>query len=90
MAGLNRDGVRMARNSRFLPNDGKMMAVDISAEPTLSSGTPRQLFDTGVGRATFDAEEYGVTADGKRFLLLKYLREEEPEKPCLCVRTPSS
>jgi Tol biopolymer transport system component len=65
----------------FLSNDGKMMAVDISTEPTLSSGAPRQLFETGVGRASFDAEEYGVTGDGKRFLLLKAQQSQEAAEP---------
>jgi Tol biopolymer transport system component len=56
----------------FLSPDGKMMSVDVISEPTLSSGTPRPLFDTGIAAPSFDSEEY-ATVDGKRFLLLKLM-----------------
>jgi hypothetical protein len=39
----------------FLNPDGKMMSVDIIPEPTLSSGTPRPLFDTGIAALSFDS-----------------------------------
>ena len=71
----------------FMASDGKIMAVDITTEPTLSSGTPHVLFDTGLGRASFDGEDYGVTPDGKRFLLFKPLPDQEVEPPRLRPHT---
>jgi Tol biopolymer transport system component len=71
----------------FVAGDGKMMAVDVTTEPTLSSGTPKLLFDTGLGRASFDGEDYGVTPDGKRFLLFKPLPDQEAEPPRLRPHT---
>jgi hypothetical protein len=57
----------------YLSSDGKMMAVDVIASPSLSSGTPHPLFDTGLTNISFDGDNYAVTADGQRFLLLKPL-----------------
>jgi hypothetical protein len=48
------------------------MSVDVTTEPALSSNTPVLLFDTGIASPSFDSEEY-ATADGKRFLLLKFI-----------------
>jgi Tol biopolymer transport system component len=75
------------RELYFITNDGKMMAVDVITEPALSSGTPRLLFDTGLGRASFDGEDYAVTPDGKRFLLLKPLPDQQTEPPRLRPHT---
>ena len=56
--------------------DGKMMAVDISGNAELETGRPQVLFDTGlVVDPTND--QYDVTADGERFLVLKPLPEAE-------------
>jgi len=64
----------------YLSLDGKMMSVDVSAEPTLSSGTPRPIFDAGIAAPSFDSEEY-ATADGKQFLLLKLQPAEKTTAP---------
>jgi hypothetical protein len=45
-----------------------MMAVDISAGPTLEPGVPRRLFETNVN-ATSSFHNYAVTRDGQRFLI---------------------
>jgi hypothetical protein len=50
-----------------------LMAVDITAGATIDSGTPRALFNTGIPNPSFDGDQYGVTADGQRFFLLKVL-----------------
>ncbi len=65
-----------ARNGRELfyrnENGDKMMAVDITTEPTFRAGNPRLLFEGlyqgGIGgnRAFYD-----VTPDGQRFLMLQ-------------------
>ena len=54
----------------YLSPDGKMMAVDIKADTRIESGIPRMLFDTELNVAP-TLDQYAVTADGQRFLLLK-------------------
>ncbi len=54
----------------YLDLDGKMMAVDIGGNTTLEPGIPHELFDSGLFvDPTLD--NYAVTPDGKRFLILK-------------------
>ncbi len=36
----------MGKSCFFISPDGKMMAVDVSTNPTFQSGTPHALFDT--------------------------------------------
>ncbi len=54
----------------FYRNGDKMMAVDITTEPSFNAGTPRLLFEgryVSLGaRAAYD-----VTPDGQRFLMIK-------------------
>ena len=54
----------------YLAPDGKMMAVDMSLGSKLDSGVPRVLFDTGLVVNQVQ-DQYRVTPDGQRFLLLK-------------------
>jgi eukaryotic-like serine/threonine-protein kinase len=61
------------RNGRelFYRSGDKMMAVDITTQPSFAAGKPRMLFagryvSTG---ATFP--NYDVSPDGQRFLILK-------------------
>jgi len=59
----------------YLAGDGKMMAVDMSVvNGRIDSGSPRVLFETGLSVDT-NRDQYAVTADGQRFLLLKPLGE---------------
>jgi eukaryotic-like serine/threonine-protein kinase len=58
----------------YLAGDGKLMAVDVAASPTFSHGAPRALFDAhvetgGVPQFPF---RYDVSADGKRFLVVRH------------------
>jgi serine/threonine-protein kinase len=63
-----------ARNGRglFYWSGTRMMAVDITTDPTFRAGTPRMLFEganynqTPTSRADFD-----VSPDGQRFLMVK-------------------
>ena len=48
----------------YVASDGKVMSVDISAEPVFEAGTPRPLFQLPPGFIGGD-----VTADGRRFLI---------------------
>ena len=64
------------RELYYLSMDGKMMAVDISAEATIDSGRPKELFNTGlIVDPTND--QYDVTADGECFLILKPTAEAQ-------------
>ena len=47
-----------------------MMVVNMTPGPTLDSGVPRVLFDTGLAVNQVQ-DQYRVAPDGQRFLLLK-------------------
>jgi eukaryotic-like serine/threonine-protein kinase len=59
-----------SRELYYLALDGKMMAVDIMVSDGIKPGQPRELFDTGLSVHP-DDYQYDVTADGRRFILLK-------------------
>ncbi len=50
---------------------GRLMAVEVTTEPTFTWGSPSELFDgpyrSGAGAATF----YDVTPGGERFLMIR-------------------
>ena len=52
-----------------------MMAVDIKIDGDIKPGRPRALFETGLIVHPND-NQYDVTDDGQRFVLLKPLVEE--------------
>ena len=54
----------------FYRNGDKMMAVDITTEPTFTHGTSQLLFERQFVRYGPDAI-YDVTPDGQRFLMIK-------------------
>jgi Tol biopolymer transport system component len=61
----------------YLAPDGTMMVVDItSLRPTFKAGAPRRLFKTRVtpGPGT---EQYAVTGDGQRFLIMDPVADEQ-------------
>ena len=63
-----------ARNGRelFYRNGDKMMAVDITTEPTFQAGTPRvQLEGTFRLVAGTQGANYDVSLDGQRFLMVQ-------------------
>ena len=51
------------------PSDYAMMVVDVSTDPTLSVGQPRELFRGGTYDGGSSRAKYAVTADGARFLM---------------------
>jgi eukaryotic-like serine/threonine-protein kinase len=57
-----------------LARDGKMMAVDIEGDAGIKPGIPHMLFNTELDVDPVN-DQYAVTADGRRFLLLKPLAE---------------
>lgn len=58
----------------YLSLDGRMMAASITTGAKLDSGIPRSLFETGLS-INPGQDQYAVTPDGQRFLLLKPLSE---------------
>jgi hypothetical protein len=69
-----RDGKEMF----YLSLDGEMMAVETKTDAAqFEAGTPRQLFQSQL-QESWSRNQYAVTPDGQRFLLV-YPRE--PEKP---------
>jgi len=54
----------------FYRNGNKMMAVNVTTQPTFSAGKPTMLFE-GYLLSTQRLPNYDVSADGQRFLMLK-------------------
>ncbi len=61
------------RNGRelFYRSGNRMMAVDIVAQPSLSVGKPRVLFEGQYEPTLLATANYDVSPDGQRFLMLK-------------------
>ena len=66
---------RWAPNGRelFYRNElgDRMMAVDITTEPTFGAGTPRLLFEGVYTRSAGGSAFYDVTPDGQRFVMVQ-------------------
>ncbi|MDO8677103.1 MAG: protein kinase [Acidobacteriota bacterium] len=60
---------RDGRELYFLGADGRMMAVDVETVPAFRLGVPKPLFQTQLNMLTAPARRYGVSADGRRFLM---------------------
>jgi eukaryotic-like serine/threonine-protein kinase len=61
----------------YLAPEGKLMAVDITSSARIDSGPPRELFDTELTLSPLQ-DQYRVTPDGQRFLVLKPTSEATP------------
>jgi Tol biopolymer transport system component len=59
----------------YLALDGTMMAVPIQAGAVLVPGSPTSLFQTGISPSP-GLDQYAVTADGQRFLVITPLPGE--------------
>ena len=60
---------RDGRELYYLGADGRMMAVDVEPQPEFRVGVPRALFQTALMGLGIASRRYGVTADGRRFLM---------------------
>jgi hypothetical protein len=68
----------------YFRNGDKMMAVGVSTAPTFTTGRPQQLWEghyshgmsTSCGPPGATSSNYDVTADGRRFLMVK---DEAPD-----------
>jgi hypothetical protein len=64
----------------FFRGGGALMAVHVSTTPTFSAGEPQKLFDDPhVGGANHTG--YDVSADGRRFLMIKEDMTNAPVRP---------
>ncbi len=55
----------------------KMMAVDIATQPGFAAGTPRKLFEGRYELAPVPINNYDVSPDGQRFLMVKPTEQEQ-------------
>ncbi len=55
----------------FYREGPKMLAVDIAAGPTFRAGQPHALFQNETARGSRQARDYDVSADGRRFLMIR-------------------
>jgi Tol biopolymer transport system component len=61
------------RNGRelFYRNGNRMMAVDVTTQPTFSAGKPTTLFERQYRSTNASLPTYDVASDGQRFLMVK-------------------
>ena len=71
MAACSRSGGRMAANCPTSSLDGVLKAFAIQATGSPQFSVPNRLFDTGLATPSPWIEQYAVSADGRRFLILK-------------------
>jgi Tol biopolymer transport system component/predicted Ser/Thr protein kinase len=65
------------RNGRelFYRSGNKMMAVEITTQPSFSAGTPKTLFEGQYQSVNQSSPNYDVSVDGQRFLMLKPIEQ---------------
>jgi eukaryotic-like serine/threonine-protein kinase len=61
----------------FYRSGDKMMAVDVTTQPSFAAGKPRMLFEGRYEPAPLTNPNYAVSADGQRFLMLKTAEQAE-------------
>jgi serine/threonine-protein kinase len=61
----------------FYRSGDAMMAVDVSTSPTLEVGKPRRIFEKRYEPTLALWPNYDVSPDGRRFLMVKTIEEEE-------------
>jgi serine/threonine-protein kinase len=61
----------------FYRSADKMMAVDIDTQPGFTAGKPRMLFEGPYEPTWATNPNYDVSADGKRFLMVKASEQEQ-------------
>jgi Tol biopolymer transport system component len=54
----------------YLSVDGKLMSVPVTPGPAPEFGTPTALFQSPLTTPNLDMDEYAVSADGQRFLMM--------------------
>jgi eukaryotic-like serine/threonine-protein kinase len=72
----------------YLTPEGTMMAVDVRPGARLDLGTPRPLFTTRL-RPTFALDQYVVTADGQRFIVMEPPVDAPPNALTIVTNWPT-
>lgn len=73
----------------YLDLIGNLMSVDVSAARTFIPAPPRVLFRTAITRPAAQIEDYGVVADGQRFLLKPPAQASTPPELKLVLGWPA-
>ncbi|MDX2207837.1 MAG: protein kinase [Gemmatimonadales bacterium] len=64
----------------FYKSANKLMSVAVTSTPTLTLGTPQVLFSVAGYRGARNRQQYDVTPDGQRFLMIKLLQDTTPSE----------
>jgi serine/threonine-protein kinase len=62
----------------FYKSANTLMSVAVTSTPTLTLGTPQVLFSVAGYRGARNRQQYDVTPDGQRFLMIKLLEDGTP------------
>jgi hypothetical protein len=74
----------------FLALDGTLMSAEMKVnDSAIAPTTPRPLFQTGLN-VTVYADQYAVTGDGQRFILLKPVAPQAPPPITIVVNWPAT
>ncbi len=81
---VSRDGgiePRWAHSGRelFYKSGTRFMVVDVTPGPTLTLGTPRELFSVTGYRSARNRQQYDVAPDDKHFVMIRELADTEGE-----------
>jgi len=68
-----------ARTGRelFYRNGDRMMAVDVTTQPSFSAGSPHLVFEGRYERLPWEATNYDVSPDGQQFLMIQDSGQDE-------------
>jgi serine/threonine-protein kinase len=80
---ISRDGgtePRWARSGRelFFKSRNQLMAISVTPGPALVTGVPRPLFSVAGFRSARNRQQYDVSPDDGRFVMIRDLRGEHP------------
>jgi len=80
---ISRDGgtePRWANSGRelFFKSGGRLMAVDVAPGPSFTSGVPRALFSVAGYHSARNRQQYDVSPDDRRFLMIRELGGDAP------------
>ncbi|MBP6572315.1 MAG: protein kinase [Gemmatimonadales bacterium] len=62
----------------FYKSANNLMSVAVTTAPTLTLGTPQRLFSVAGYRGARNRQQYDVTPDGQRFLMIRLLQDGTP------------
>jgi len=69
----------------FREPPGTLMSAEIRTGPKIEATVPRRLFPYGNNSSRPTSNQFGVTADGKRFLILEPVQKTGPSAEIMVV-----